>query len=60
MDAIRQGPWNRVVAAVAEPDLAALMATGGDALAEHLVAAALEREADDNVTAVAVDLLGEP
>jgi hypothetical protein len=29
-------------------------------VAEHLVAAALERESGDNVTAVAVDLLGEP
>jgi serine/threonine protein phosphatase PrpC len=42
--------------AVAERDLAALMAEGGNALAERLVAAALDREADDNITAIAVEL----
>jgi serine/threonine protein phosphatase Stp1 len=42
--------------AVAEHDLAALMCAGGNGLAERLVAAALERDADDNVTAVAVEL----
>ena len=44
---------------VAEADLAALMAEDGDAVAERLVAAALEREADDNVTAVTVEVLEE-
>jgi hypothetical protein len=36
------------------------MDSGGDTLAEHPVAAALEREADDdNITAVAIEVLGE-
>jgi protein phosphatase/serine/threonine-protein phosphatase Stp1 len=43
---------------VPEGDLAGLMEEGGEALAGRLVAAALDRQADDNVTAVAVDLLG--
>ena len=41
---------------VAEADLARFMSSDGDALAERLVAAALEREADDNVTAIAVEV----
>jgi hypothetical protein len=41
---------------VAEPDLAALMTTGDDGLAGRLVAAALNRQADDNVTAVVIVL----
>jgi serine/threonine protein phosphatase PrpC len=44
---------------IPEGDLSGLMEAGGDTLAEHLVATALEREADDNVTAVAVEVLGE-
>jgi len=44
---------------VAERNLPALMAESCDALAERLVAAALEREADDNVTAVTVEVLEE-
>ena len=45
--------------AVAEADLAVLMAECGDAVAERFVAAALEREADDNVTAVTIEALAE-
>jgi serine/threonine protein phosphatase Stp1 len=44
---------------VAEPDLGELLAEGDDRSAERLVAAALERNADDNVTAVAVDVLDD-
>jgi protein phosphatase/serine/threonine-protein phosphatase Stp1 len=45
---------------VAEADLAALIAEDdGEAVAKRLVAAALEREADDNVTAVTVEVLEE-
>jgi len=44
---------------VAERNLPVLMAESCDALAERLVAAALEREADDNVTAVTVEVLEE-
>jgi serine/threonine protein phosphatase Stp1 len=42
---------------VAEPDLAVLVAAGDVGLAERLVNAALDREANDNVTAVAVEVL---
>jgi serine/threonine protein phosphatase Stp1 len=45
---------------VPEGDLVALMAAGGDGLAERLVAAALDRQADDNVTAVTVELAAKP
>jgi serine/threonine-protein phosphatase Stp1 len=46
---------------VAERDLAALLAQGADNVpAEHLVTVALERQADDNVTALMVDVLAEP
>ena len=44
---------------IAAGDLSGLMDLGGDTLAGHLVAAALEREADDNVTAVTVEVLEE-
>jgi hypothetical protein len=40
-------------------DLTGLMDSGGDRLGEPLVAAALEREADDNVPAVTVEVLEE-
>jgi hypothetical protein len=33
--------------------------SGGDTLAEYPVAAALEREADDNITAVPIEVPGE-
>ena len=44
---------------VPEGDLGGLMDASGDTLAKHLVATALEREADDNVTAVTVEVLEE-
>ncbi len=40
-----------------EGDLVGLMVAGAEPLAEHLVAAALDRRADDNVTAVTVEML---
>jgi serine/threonine protein phosphatase PrpC len=45
---------------VPEPDLAGLIDVGDDRLAERLVAAALDRQADDNVTAIAVELVPPP
>jgi serine/threonine protein phosphatase Stp1 len=45
---------------VSEEDLAGLMDAGGEGLAERLIAIALERAADDNVTAVAVELVATP
>jgi protein phosphatase/serine/threonine-protein phosphatase Stp1 len=42
---------------VAGRDLGELLAAGDDRPAERLVAAALEREADDNVTALVVEVL---
>jgi serine/threonine protein phosphatase PrpC len=44
---------------VAERDLVGLIDDGGAPLAERLVAAALDRQADDNVTAVAVEFVGQ-
>ncbi len=41
--------------AVPEPELIGLLAAEDGATAEHLVAAALDRQADDNVTAVVVE-----
>jgi protein phosphatase/serine/threonine-protein phosphatase Stp1 len=46
--------------AVFEPELRRLMAEGGERLAERLVAAALARHADDNVTAVALEFVVPP
>ena len=46
---------------IAERDLAALLGQGPDqAPAEHLVTVALERQAEDNVTVLMVDILAEP
>ena len=64
---IRRGFWYRTIQlcsnglfkTVPEGDLSGLTDAGGDTLAEHLVAAALERETDDNVTAVTVEVLEE-
>lgn len=60
---LRTGDWfllcsDGLFKTVSESDLNGLMATGGDAPAERLVAAALARQADDNVTAIAIELLG--
>lgn len=44
---------------VPEPSLAEVLATDRDDIAERLLAAALDRRADDNVTAVTVEVLVE-
>jgi serine/threonine protein phosphatase Stp1 len=42
---------------LSEDDIASLLATAGENAAQHLVEAALERQASDNVTAVVLDVL---
>jgi protein phosphatase/serine/threonine-protein phosphatase Stp1 len=46
--------------ALRDDEIARLLVDGDDAPAARLVTAALERHADDNVTAVVIDLLPEP
>jgi serine/threonine protein phosphatase Stp1 len=46
-----------ITKSVPERDLAELLAIAGDTAAEQLLTVALERKADDNITAVTVDVL---